>query len=427
MKYFSAKKNCIDKKMNNSKQFWKIVNNITGRSNKTTPITSLLTTLNCKSIDVLANLINNKFKETFILSDKQSDITSNGNEDILSVTEEEVFLEISKLRIEKAYPKSDLHPRLYLEAILSLSPILCNIFNHSLAFLKWLQSYLTNRKQQVRINTTYSEIIDVTSGVLQRSSLSPYLYSLFVADLQSNNVHLVKFADDTTYLFTIRKDRKEKDLETINCEIKNLEFWTTRNKSVINVDKSKLIFFTKMNPLKHNLPTEIRGIRVCTDLKLLGVTFTNNLSFKTHFDAIVKQASQRLHFLRVMRRLIPKSELWRIYNCLIRSILEYACQLFVSLPKSLCKNLETIQKRAHKIICNTNHQCDCNIVSLEDRRNFLAVRLFKNIMATNHPLHTLLPKLSTTNRWIVPIINTCRRRDAFFVKCIILLNNIKID
>ena len=60
--------------MNNSKQFWKIVNNITGRSNKTAPITSLLTTLDCKNVDDLANLINNKFKETFIQSDKQSDI-----------------------------------------------------------------------------------------------------------------------------------------------------------------------------------------------------------------------------------------------------------------------------------------------------------------------------------------------------------------
>ena len=118
--------------------------------------------------------------------------------------------------------------------------------------LKWLQSYLTDRKQCVRINSTKSDPITVTSGVPQGSSLSPYLYSLFVSDLQSRCAHLVKFADDTTYLFIIRKNNAEIDLNIIESEINNLEIWATQNKSVINVEKSKLLYFSK-NVLKNTI------------------------------------------------------------------------------------------------------------------------------------------------------------------------------
>ena len=128
----SAKKSWINKNSNNTKKFWNMINNIIGRSNTISTFTSLRTSLNINNDYELANSINNMFKDSFIKSDIQMNIIPRDNEESIIITEEEVFLELAQLKTRKAYPKSDLHPRLYLEAILPLTPILCNIFNHSL-------------------------------------------------------------------------------------------------------------------------------------------------------------------------------------------------------------------------------------------------------------------------------------------------------
>jgi hypothetical protein len=551
----NAKKSWINKEKDQSKHLWKVVHNMTGKSNVTSTVSSLKTTLDCNNDYELANIINNKFKQAFTQSGIPNDCLTFDKNDTIVIKEEEVFSELSQLRTKKAYPKSDLHPRLYLEASVIFTPILCNIFNHSMTtvtvpiswkqteviaipkattpsindlrpisllhtpikimekillkklkndfisnidknqygfkpkssttcalldiqdyitsqleksstiaiavltidfskafdridhtilieklrklkssenktintnFIKWLQVYLKDRKQIVRVNSSCSEAINITSGVPQGSSLSPYLFSLFVTDLQSKISHVVKFADDTTLLFTLTKENINEDLKVVESEIRNIQTWATNNNSVINNEKSKLLYILKHSPSKDILPKEILGFKVYDSLKLLGVTWTQNLSFNTHVDMLIKRASQRLHLLRILKSLLPKAELWNIYFALIRSLVEYACQLFITLPKNLSKNLERIQLRAHRIICGYN-PCDCKVVTLEERRRILALRLFKNSMDMNHPLNGFLPPLTKHRRRIVPINTTNRRRNSFFVKCTILQKNIIVE
>lgn len=63
-----------------------------------------------------------------------------------------------------------------------------------------------------------------------------------------------------------------------------------------------------------------------------------------------------------------KKELWLVYNTLIRSTIEYANPLFISLKKSLIHKIENLQIRAHYIICGDIKKCKCKLESLEERR-----------------------------------------------------------
>ena len=58
--------------------------------------------------------------------------------------------------------------------------------------LKWIYSYLTNRKQTVLFKNCYSRSIDVLSNLPQCSHLGPLLFSLFINDLR-DMIHYSNF------------------------------------------------------------------------------------------------------------------------------------------------------------------------------------------------------------------------------------------
>ena len=64
---------------------------------------------------------------------------------------------------------------------------------------KWLQNYLTNRKQYVVIDDHSSDMLDMTCGVPQGSVLGPILFIIYINDIcnVSGVVKCVLFAEDT--------------------------------------------------------------------------------------------------------------------------------------------------------------------------------------------------------------------------------------
>ena len=91
--------------------------------------------------------------------------------------------------------------------------------------------------------------------------------------------------------------------------------------------------------------------------------------------------------------LYTKENLWKIFNTLIRSILEYVYPIFINLPTEISLNIESIQKRAHKIICGySNYKTctDCVLPLLKDRRTMLSLKLFKKSLPTKNILYQTL-------------------------------------
>ena len=74
--------------------------------------------------------------------------------------------------------------------------------------MKWMKSYLNDRKQRVEISGKISSDQDITIGTPQGSRLSPLIFLILMADLDSwtKNSMLSNFADDTQSII-ISEDR----------------------------------------------------------------------------------------------------------------------------------------------------------------------------------------------------------------------------
>lgn len=87
--------------------------------------------------------------------------------------------------------------------------------------LNWLFSYLTNRKQILKIKSVKSNVISVTSGVSQGGHLALLLFIMFVNDVIHcyHNSHVLMYADD----FKILKSLTRMILR-LGCKRTSLDF-----------------------------------------------------------------------------------------------------------------------------------------------------------------------------------------------------------
>ena len=66
--------------------------------------------------------------------------------------------------------------------------------------LKFLNSYLSNRKERVKINDKYSSWIKILFRVSQGSILGPLLFNVFICDMLYflEEFEIANYADDST-------------------------------------------------------------------------------------------------------------------------------------------------------------------------------------------------------------------------------------
>ncbi len=113
---------------------------------------------------------------------------------------------------------------------------------------QWINSFLTDRQQLVRLGKLSSSTCTISTGAPQGCVLSPLLFSLYTNDCTSKDpsVKLLKFVDNTTLIGLIQDD----DESAYRQEVKELTVWCNLNNLELNTLKTvEMIVDFRRNPL----------------------------------------------------------------------------------------------------------------------------------------------------------------------------------
>ena len=190
----------------------------------------------------------------------------------------------------------------------------------------------------------------VPAGVPKGTKLGLWLFILMINDINTSNMNLWKYVDDTTIAECIYK----KEGSRIQSDVEELIAKSNQNKFQLNELKCEELQILFAKSAAEFAPIVINGkaIEVVSTVKLLGLNISSDLRWNCHVAEISRKVASRLYFRKQLKRAnIPTKDLLIFNRTCIRPVMEYACPVFHNvLPAYLSVELEQLQKRAMQII-----------------------------------------------------------------------------
>ena len=309
----------------------------------------------------------------------------------------------------------------------------------------WMQSYLTNRKQLVKINNTTSNTLVTKMGVPQGSTLGPLLFILYISDMQQSlsNMKVLHFADDSTLYFEINKNTTCNTL--INRDLESLNNWLLANKLYLNIDKTKyMIIHNRGRPPDLNLNIGGSLINRCNIHKFLGVYIDDQLNFRKHVETLNSKISRNLGVLRRIKFFVPLSVLKNIFYAFINSHYTYAITTYGFTNSLQMNKLKNLIDRSIKLILDLdqfsletckrnkilNFQLALEFFSLVKVQKVLCTqyhRYFSDKMNNYQIHHNVNTRNNAHGHLTLPHMNYSKCQNAFIYKASLHWNKIPLQ
>ncbi len=169
--------------------------------------------------------------------------------------------------------------------------------------------------------------------------------------------------------------------------------WTNKNNMELNTDKTKGMSIYLGHKALKIVPIKMNGneIECVSFFKLLSIMINDTITWNNHIDYICGKASRRIYFLILLKRAGKSpSDLVSVFCSLIRSILEYTCEVWhLGLTREQSHTIEHLQARflnlAFPQLEYHNALNEASLEALEQRRE-TKCRLFLRtllILTTN--------------------------------------------
>jgi hypothetical protein len=217
--------------------------------------------------------------------------------------------------------------------------------------LSWIESFLTGRSQRVVVDGVPSPWSDVISGIPRGTVLGPILFLVYINDIVDDlQCSPFLFADDMK-LFCCNS----KTANNMQYDLDIISDWTNRWLLKLNLDKCKLVCInTNSKTVKNHLylssDNKLHLLNSSDAERDLGIIIDNKLNFRKHILEISKKANKMLGLIKRNFRHLDVNSFLKLYKTIVRSQLEYAQSVWQPYKKIDINCLETIQRRATKLL-----------------------------------------------------------------------------
>ena len=279
-------------------------------------------------------------------------------------------------------------------------------------FFDLIESFLSERYQQVTINGQSSHWLPIKAGVPQGSILGPLLFLIFINDLPDGLQSNVKLFADDTALFCV--DSPVGTANELNLDLKKVNDWALKWKMLFNPDSTKpvkeVIFSRKINKVDHpELIFNNVKINNCASEKHLGLILDKKLNFKEHSIEKINKAMKIVGTIKKLRNILPRSSLLTIYKSLVRPHLDYGDVIYAQINnQSFTDRIESVQYNAALAITGAIRGTsrdklykELGMESLQNRQWMRRLCYFYKIFTTQLPayLFDYLPPKSISQRY----------------------------
>lgn len=223
--------------------------------------------------------------------------------------------------------------------------------------LKLLTSYLSGRKQCVKINNFKSEYKDISIGVPQGTILGPLFFILYVNDLLIDmlNDSIMSYADDTVIISS--DDSWSAAQDKMNSYLSKVAKWLMLNKLSLNVNKTVYITYGNYcDSVPEDINIKIGGnsINRVESHKYLGLHFDYNMKWNIHIDSIVKRTRYLIFVFAKIKSIMDRKTLMMIYHAFFQGLVNYGIIAWGGSYNNCMYSIQGVQKKLLKII-NRKH------------------------------------------------------------------------
>ena len=177
--------------------------------------------------------------------------------------------------------------------------------------------------------------------------LGPILFVIFINDLPEQITSNIKIFADDTKIF--RSLSKVNDLTSMQNDLNELAKWSRKWQLPFNETKCKVIHFGRNNP-NHTYSMNGHNLETACEEKDLGVTFDQELKFRSHIRNIVSKANSRIGIIKRSFDELTVENFKILYKTQVRPILEYCSDIWFPIFIMDMKEIEKVQKRATKLV-----------------------------------------------------------------------------
>ena len=218
--------------------------------------------------------------------------------------------------------------------------------------LERIQSFLSNRTQEVIFQGKRPFTAAVTSGVPHGTVLGPILFLCYTNDFPDQVSSTARLFADDCLLY--RNINATADADKLQSDIDNLQKWEADCLMEFNPDKCEIIRITNRRKKKVVSCYSIHGKapKEVTGAKYIGVTIDRKLTWNDHIDNVTNKANNTRAFLQRVISSCPQAIKSPCYQTYVRPIVEYASTVSDPSTEKYTKAVETVQRQAARFVTN---------------------------------------------------------------------------